>query len=201
MFPLSHPLVPHVSVPLHIFEERYRVLVRRCLDGDRRFGVVLIARGSEVGGGDTRYGVGTLAGLTDAAELPDGRWGLVAAGLSRLRVLEWLPDDPHPRARVEVLDDPAATGGLGEQRQVLAAFRRVAALLAELGDPAPPLELELADDPLAAAYQAAALAPLGPLDLQRLLEVDDPNDRIAAVLAALAEAEELLRMRLGSPRQ
>ena len=61
MFPLGSVLLPGVVMPLHIFEPRYRALARRCLEGDRRFGVVLIERGSEVGGGDVRCGVGTRA--------------------------------------------------------------------------------------------------------------------------------------------
>ncbi|MBN2113347.1 MAG: LON peptidase substrate-binding domain-containing protein [Acidimicrobiia bacterium] len=196
MFPLSHPLLPHVALPLHVFEERFRVMVRRCLDGDRRFGVVLIARGSEVGGGDTRYSVGTLARLTEAAELADGRWVLVAAGEQRLRVTRWLHDDPHPRADVEVLEDPAARAGSTERDALQTVMHRISALQTELGDPVPPAGIEIAADPVAASYQAASLAPLGPLDLQQLLEIDDPDDRIAAVRAALAEAEDLLRLRL-----
>jgi uncharacterized protein len=199
MFPLSHPLLPQVGIPLHVFEERYRVMLRRCLDGDRHFGVILITRGGEVGGGDTRAAVGTLARVAEADELSDGRFVLVAMGVDRLRVLEWLPDDPHPQATVEVLPDPAPRAGAPARSSLQGALRRLSALLAELGDPAPPLSLELASDPAAAAYQAAALSPLGPFDLQRLLEVDDPDDRIAAVLAALGEAEELLRLRLGGP--
>jgi Lon protease-like protein len=73
MFPLSSPLMPHTGVPLHVFEERYRIMVRTCIDDDRRFGVVLIERGAEVGGGDERADVGTLAEIADAEELPDGR--------------------------------------------------------------------------------------------------------------------------------
>ena len=60
MFPLGTVLLPSVLLPLHIFEERYRTLIRDVLDADREFGVVLIERGSEVGGGDTRSSVGTL---------------------------------------------------------------------------------------------------------------------------------------------
>ena len=61
MFPLGTVLFPHAVLPLHVFEERYRALTETCLRGDGRFGVVLIERGSEVGGGDVRFGVGTVA--------------------------------------------------------------------------------------------------------------------------------------------
>ena len=69
--------VPARALPLHVFEPRYRALVEDCLAGEPEFGVVLIERGSEVGGGDTRFDVGTVARIVEAAEFPDGRYALV----------------------------------------------------------------------------------------------------------------------------
>ena len=80
MFPLSAVLFPHASMPLHVFEPRYRALMRDCLAGDARFGIVLIERGSEVGGGDERSALGTRGVITEAVELPDGRWVLEIEG-------------------------------------------------------------------------------------------------------------------------
>src|SRR5436305_2067376 len=105
MFPLGMVLLPTGVLPLHVFEPRYRELVRVCLDGGREFAVVLIERGSEVGGGDVRVDVGTRARITDARELPDGRWYLLTVGTARLVVRRWLPDEPYPRAEVDDLDD------------------------------------------------------------------------------------------------
>src|SRR5687767_5279898 len=98
MFPLGTVLLPGGVLPLHIFEPRYREMIRTCLDGDGTFGVVLIERGSEVGGGDVRSDAGTLARIVEASETDDGRWGVVAVGAARIRVAAWLPDDPFPRA-------------------------------------------------------------------------------------------------------
>jgi Lon protease-like protein len=196
MFPLGHPIVPHAGIPLHVFEQRYRRLMRDCMDGDRRFGIVMIERGSEVGGGDVRTSIGTLVEIADADELPDGRWLLIAVGIRRLRVVEWLPDDPYPRALVEELADPPVAAG-GEIRDDLErSIRRIAALQSELGDPAPPIDVDLADDPVAAGYQAAALASLSALDLQRLIEIEDPDRRLTEIAAALRETEEVLRLRI-----
>src|ERR1700685_982915 len=80
MFPLSPVLFPYASMPLHVFEPRYRELMRDCLAGDARFGIVLIERGSEVGGGDQRGALGTRGVITEAAELPDGGWVLEIEG-------------------------------------------------------------------------------------------------------------------------
>lgn len=109
MFPLGTVLVPGTALPLHVFEPRYRRMIDDCLAGDGTFGVVLIERGSEVGGGDVRTDVGTLASIAEAEPLPDGRWMLVARGLHRIRVERWLPDDPYPRA--EIVDWPDGPDG------------------------------------------------------------------------------------------
>lgn len=100
MFPLSTVLFPYSRVPLHVFEPRYRCMVDDCLAGDGLFGVVLIARGSEVGGGDERLDVGTVASIETAEPQADGRWHLIVAGLGLIRVRQWLDDEPYPRALV-----------------------------------------------------------------------------------------------------
>jgi Lon protease-like protein len=196
MFPLNTVLFPGVALPLHVFEPRYRAMTRHCLDGDGRFGVVLIERGSEVGGDDVRVPVGTCARIVDAAELPDGRWVLMALGVERIRVRQWLPDDPYPRAEVDVLDEvPAGPGAAGRRDEVERLLRRALALKAELGEPAPPATVELDPDPASAAYQAAALAPLGPFDHQRVLEQDGPDARLSLLATALADEVDVLAQR------
>ena len=104
MFPLGTVLFPHAALPLHLFEDRYRALAETCLRGDGRFGVVLIERGFEVGGGDQRFGVGTVARIVEAARTPDGRYLLATVGTERFRIKKWLDDDPFPRAEIDVLE-------------------------------------------------------------------------------------------------
>ena len=198
MFPLGTVLLPGGVLPLHIFEPRYRAMISACLDGDGTFGVVLIERGSEVGGGDVRTDVGTLARIVEAEEAPDGRWGVIAVGTTRLRVVEWLPDDPHPRAEVEPWDDRPPGPGFGERLDAaLVTLRRVVALKGEVGDGAMPVPNELADDPLLASYQACWLAPLSTFDKQRLLVAETPDARLDLLEVLLAEEAEVLELRLG----
>ena len=197
MFPLGNVLVPHSLLPLHVFEPRSRALVRDVLDGDRQFGVVLIERGHEVGGGDVRGDLGTLAQVLEAEEFDDGRWAVVSAGLRRLRVVEWLDDDPYPRAVVEELDDGAPSRDAHQLRdEVAVRLRRLLARAAELGDAVAPVTTEVADDPLVASYHATALAPIGAFDTQRLLAIDDPEERLAALLSLFDDAEQELELRL-----
>jgi len=197
MFPLGTVLFPSAVLPLHVFEPRYRALVRACLAGDRELGVVLIERGSEVGGGDVRSDVGTVAHIVQAEELPDGRWGLVTVGARRLRVDAWLPDDPYPLADVRDWPDPdPGPGYVAQVDDVLGLLRRVLALSAEAGDRAAPATVELSDDPVLALHQVAAVAPLGVLDRQHVLAAPSPEARAELLLGLLADAEEVLRLRL-----
>jgi Lon protease-like protein len=198
MFPLGTVLFPSAVLPLHVFEPRYRALVRDCLAGERELGVVLIERGSEVGGGDVRSDVGTVAHLARADELPDGRWALVTVGARRIRVERWLPDDPYPVADVADWPDPAPGPGYEAQAAaVVSALRRVLALASEAGDATVPATIELSEDPVLAVLQAAAVAPIGPLDGQRLLAAATPEERATLLEALLADAADVLRLRLG----
>src|SRR6478736_9438997 len=108
MFPLGTVLFPHALLPLHVIEERYRRMTQRVLRGDGEFGVVLIERGSEVGGGDARFRIGTVAQVVRAQELPDGGYALATVGMRRIRVTRWLDDDPFPQASVVDLADASA---------------------------------------------------------------------------------------------
>jgi len=127
-------LFPHLPLTLRAFEPRYRALVRDCIAHGREFGVVLIERGMEVGGGDSRFAVGTAAHLAEEMELPDGQWLIAARGTRRIRVQTWLPDDPYPLALVQTLPEAGlgiavkADDGAGRAAQVM-----IAALIQRFG--------------------------------------------------------------------
>ena len=190
MFPLSTVLFPYARLPLHVFEPRYRALVAACLADGGHFGVVLIARGSEVGGGDERVDVGTVAAIEAAEELPDGRWHVLVRGTDLIRVTQWLPDDPYPRAVVEDRRLESTEDG-DALRTAEAELRRVRALLCELGDtPALPDSLSLGDTPDETAWRLCALAPLSAFDRQRLLEAPGPHERVALLVDLLRAVGE-----------
>jgi Lon protease-like protein len=87
LFPLHTVLCPGVSMPLHIFEERYRALVRRCLEESSPFGIVLIHEGREVGRSDLALaGVGTMATIREAKRYPDGRFDILVVGGRRFEL-------------------------------------------------------------------------------------------------------------------
>jgi Lon protease-like protein len=197
MFPLGTVLFPTVFLPLHIFEPRYRELARHCMAGDQQFGVVLIERGSEVGGDDVRTSVGTVARILEATELDDGRWVLGTVGTQRIRVHDWLTDDPYPHATVEVWDEPGpGPDAVDSYAAVVAKLRRVLALKAELAEPAVEATIELSDDPALGSFQVAAVAPIGPADQQRLLCAEGADERLRLLEALLTEESDYLAARL-----
>ncbi len=182
MFPLQTVLFPHAAIRLHVFEERYQALMADCLRGDGAFGVVLISRGSEVGGGDQRVDVGTLAHIEQSAELGGGRLLVEAVGTDRVRVDRWLRDDPYPRAEVESVaesGDPEVT--LADAKLAVVRLR---SLLSELRDvPALSHDLSLDGDPVEVGWLLCSLAPLGPFDRQALLEATDVGERMTLLRA------------------
>jgi Lon protease-like protein len=199
MFPLGMVLFPGAFLPLQVFEPRYLALVDECLAGTPEFGVVLIERGFEVGGGDTRFDVGCVARIVEARELSRGRVGLATVGDRRVRVETWLEDDPFPRA--ELVDWPDAEPTDGDPARleaVAAALRRVLAMASELGEPvAPVASVELVDDVVTASYQLASLAPLGPLDRLALLASASPGARLDLLATLLDDVGAVLASRLG----
>jgi Lon protease-like protein len=197
MFPLGTVLVPGALLPLHVFEARYRELVQDCLKGEPEFGVVLIDRGHEVGGGDVRRPVGTVARMLEVGAMPDGRYVLQTAGVRRIRVRSWLPDDPYPCAEVEDWPDEEQSLATTDSVQaVVTRLRRVRALAAELQESIGPLEVDVADDPVLASYHLAALSPIGSEDEYRLLASPGPAERLGRLDELLADVETVLQLRL-----
>ncbi len=183
MFPLSAVLFPGAPFPLHIFEPRYRQLVTDAMTSDRAFGIVLISRGSEVGGGDERCGLGTIADIEALSQLDDGQFALLARGTQRMRVVRWLDDAPYPRAEIERL--PEDLTGVDEACFVesLNALRTARALLSELSDSPPlPADLDLRTDTptdlIDAHWTLCMLAPFDAFDRQLLLEAPCVKDRL-----------------------
>jgi Lon protease-like protein len=149
--------LPHTPLPLRVFEPRYLRLMGELLDSDDpQFGVVLIDRGHETGGGDQRSGIGTLARLVDVAAGADALQ-VVAIGTDRFTVDRWLDDDPYPRAEVSLQEPLVWNDALMPLRtEAEAIVRRV---LGRFPDAPWGAHIELSSDPVAAAWQIAAIAP------------------------------------------
>jgi len=193
MFPLSTVLFPGQPLALHVFEQRYRAMVADCLAGERGFGVVLISRGSEVGGGDQRVGVGTFAVIEVARPLTDGRWGLLARGSTRFEVVSWVAEDPYPQAVVEELAETVLSPSEAGLHDASTAVVRARALLSELGEDMSRGSAEDSVDsvdhssPSERVWRLCAAAPLPESDRQRLLEAADHDARLALLCRLCGE--------------
>lgn len=170
MFPLGSVLFPAMPLPLRVFEDRYLAMLAHVLqDEPPEFGVVLIERGQEVGGGDIRFDVGTVAHIADL-DVADSAVGMLALGGRRFEVLAWGEDDPYPTAEIRILPELAWDEALREHLQdAERAVRSGLAVASEYVQLAWAPDIELADSPVDAAWQLAAIAPLGPLDQVELL--------------------------------
>ena len=213
MFPLGSVLLPGGILPLHVFEPRYRDMIRDCLraDGEPEFGQALISHGWETGGGDDRVMVGTVARMLQVDAIDENRYALIAVGTRRIAVNAWLPDDPYPIADVDDWPDvdPDAEGLALNVAASHARVRAARALAAEvarrLDDPTDDAGLdtapgdsddEISDDPLLATYHLATLAPIGPADRFRLLAAPGPSARLDLLDEILDDVEAMLKFRL-----
>jgi len=198
LFPLGTVLFPGALLPLHIFEPRYRLLIRRCIERQRPFGIVLIRSGAEVGGSAEPYEVGTEAKIVAESQLPNGRSYVVTRGERRFAVENLIADaEPYLIGRVRFLDEPdgdRASDHATVAREALGAYllavvavtedsRGERALAEELHD-APPSDL---------AYRIAGSLAVDAPQQQALLELETASARLEAETRILNRETELLR--------
>ena len=206
MFPLQSALLPGDSLPLRIFEPRYSRLVQDCLAAaEPAFGVVMISRGWEVGGGDVRSDVGAMARIVTHADLGMGQHELLAAVGERIRVIEWLPDDPYPRAVVEAWPDqpgpPVGPEQIGDVvDRILGLYRRVAEVRGMgVRDDALAVDPAVADDPSRHIWALAARVPMGQADRYAVLAAPTLAGRIDALTDAIETITAMVEFQLSDP--
>jgi uncharacterized protein len=201
MFPLGSVLFPGMPLALRVFEERYLKMMGAILEEDvPQFGVVLIERGSEVGGGEKRFDRGTLAEVLEIAA-PDGPLAVMARGSTRFRVVNWLDDDPYPRAEIELLDsldsiDAPEDAVSGVEELVRDTLRFVEDAVGEGPWAA---DIDLSADPEERLWQLAGISPLGPLDHQDFLNETTVAGLASKIQVTVSEALEVFRQSLDDP--
>jgi Lon protease-like protein len=204
LFPLGSVLYPGLVLPLHIFEERYRQLVRDLLAGPepQRFGVIAIREGRETGvaGISALHEVGCTATLRQVEEYQDGRFDLITVGTQRFRLVELDDSQPYLQGEVDLLEE--ATGeeaGAGlAALAVQEAFRGYLEALASRG--ATKISVpELPDEPVLLSYVVAASIIVELPDKQALLAEPDAARRLSAERALLAKETTMLRTLPSTP--
>lgn len=204
LFPLGTVLYPGLLLPLNIFEERYRQLVRDLLDGPepRQFGVIAIRKGRETGvdGISALYQVGCTATLREVAEQEDGRYLLVTVGTQRFRLVSLDDSQPYLQGEVDLIEDEIgdeAAAGLAVQA-VQRAFRGYVEALASRESVEVTVP-ELPDEPLMLSYLVAASMILDLSVRQDLLAEPDAERRLGAERTLLARETTMLRSLTATP--
>ncbi|WP_326548281.1 LON peptidase substrate-binding domain-containing protein [Mycolicibacterium sp. ND9-15] len=205
MFPLQVAMLPGEELPLRIFEPRYSALVSDCLAqaDDPAFGVVLIASGREVGGGDTRSDVGALAHIVEVADFGDGRYRLKCTMGERIRVIEWQPDDPYPRAAVEPWSDqPGDPVGVDAIREVegrmVALFERIATVRgAEVDGREFVAGADASGDAGKWLYALTSRLPIGQADRYAVLAAPTVAERLEALRDAVETLHAMVEFQIG----
>ncbi len=191
LFPLHLVLFPGATLPLHIFEERYREMIDRCIRLEQPFGVVLIREGAAEGDSAAEpYDIGTTAVIQNVVKLPDGRMLLAAVGDRRFRIVQIVQREPYLVANVDYLTDEMTAEAVEMADQVRTLYSKHRDALAHATGIAQQMD-ELPDDPLALSYQLSSQFRVIDYSKQQLLEAD-LEDRLAAIADALERELHLL---------
>ncbi len=205
LFPLDVVLFPGMTLPLHIFEPRYREMTKMCLDSDMPFGVIL-AHDARQEGESTPARVGTFARIVDYARLPDGRYNLLTKGADRFEIVEFVGGASYLQGKVRPLRDVnesqdvralahSATDALKEYLRIV---------FAQVGSE--DFRIEIPDDPSELSYLIGMCLTCEDCEKQEILEMQSLSERLlrgAEVLhseAAALEAEGALEDTEPSPR-
>jgi len=199
LFPLGSVLFPGVVLPLHIFEHRYRQLVRDLSalpeGAPRRFGVLAIRDGHEVGRGSVMalYDVGCTAEIDSIVEYEDGRFDITTTGVHRFRLEAFDDDGPYARAEVELLDEVAGPDAEMLAPGLTALFRKYQAALSDLRNVQVSAIPELPEDPTVLSYLIGAATVLDVYEKQQLLTAESTADRLRAEAKILKRETGILK--------
>ncbi len=196
LFPLSNTvLFPGMALPLHIFEERYKLMISECVRDSRPFGVVLIRNGQEVAGSATVHDTGTTAHITQVEKLGDGRMNIATLGYSRFRIQRTHYEKPYLTGVVEdfPLQDQADPRSKYLAHKVSKRLREYLNIFAQLGK----VELEmdgLPEEPVTLAFLTAIILRIPLKDKQQLLDVPDLVSLLRTECKMLSREEHILKL-------
>ena len=214
-FPLHTVVFPHLPLPIHVFEERYRAMATDLMaDGSPyagRFVVSMITDGAEVGGDAATKRIGTICEVRSAERFPDGRWVLLAVGIGRARIGQVDRSGAYALVEIDVVDESVGEGAeamLAPAQRALDAYmatvKRFVVRAASVGNDslettkvADSLDkmlkpIQLPDDPVAASYAIGGLLQIELSRKQQPLELPDAASRLRAELALLRRESRLL---------
>lgn len=198
MFPLGSVLFPHLPLALRVFEERYLLMLANILQNEpSEFGVVLIERGSEVGGGDRRFNIGTVARIEQVGTTGDAV-AVISVGTRRISVERWVDDGDYPQAEVTELAELAWKDDYQPLlSQAESVVRRTIARAGEFVELPWRSDVEIDTDPVIASWQLAGISPLQEIDQCALLRSESIPELLTRLIDLTVEAGDTLTARWG----
>lgn len=186
LFPLNTVLFPYASIQLHVFEDRYREMVRMCVREDRPFGIVLIRSGGEVGEIADPYMVGTAVRVREVHTFEDGRLDIYVQGERRFRIRQlddtrpYLVGHVEPVFEIGISDDSLAVQLMLQARE---EFELLVQRLFERQEF--DVQVVFPSDPMVLSFTIANLLSMENIQKQRLLETTDTLERVQELLPIL----------------
>jgi Lon protease-like protein len=197
LFPLPNlVLFPRVLVPLHIFEERYKLMINSCIDSEAVFGIVLLRSGAETESEDTIHRVGVTARIVQVERLENGRLNILTEGEDRFRIRRFTSQEPYWKVFVDFLEDNESHPSIEVlQEEVSELYRKVAELGAKIDSTEEP-ETALPESPTDLSYMISYILDIDPEAKQKLLELTSAAERLRSLVPYLNESIEKLQQQL-----
>jgi ATP-dependent Lon protease len=187
LFPLPNlVLFPNIVVPLHIFEERYKLMINGCIEGDEAFGLVLLRGGAEHESEETIHRVGVTAKIVEVERLEDGRMNILCEGETRFRIYRFTQQEPFWKGAVHFFEEHELHATESLYEQVADLYRSVAELSAKLSG-SERTELILPETPTDLSYMVSYVLDIDSEEKQKLLEMNSTSERLRMLVAHLTE--------------
>jgi len=206
LFPLPNlVLFPRIVVPLHIFEERYKLMINNCVDQGEVFGLVLIHSGADEEREETIHHVGVTARIVEVERLEEGRMNILCEGEKRFRIHRFTQQTPFWKGAIEFLEDKDHLSAESLYNQVAELYRSVAQLSGKLSG-SQESEVILPEDAIDLSYMVSYVLDIESEDKQKLLEMDSTSERLRLIVAHLTdtirklEEQEVRRRVMGKVR-
>jgi len=188
LFPLPNlVLFPKIAVPLHIFEDRYKLMINGCIDQAEPFGLVLLRSGATEETEETIHQVGIAARITDVERLEDGRMNIMCEGETRFRISRITQQTPFWKGTVQFFEEDSARESFESlYKKVADLYRQIAVISSELSG-SPQSELILPESATDLSYMIAYVLDIDAEDKQKMLEMRSTSERLQALVVHLTE--------------
>jgi ATP-dependent Lon protease len=197
LFPLPNLIIfPNIVVPLHIFEERYKLMINGCIDRDEAFGLVLLRSGAEEENEEAIHRVGVSARITEVERLDDGRMNILCEGETRFRIYRFTQQTPFWKGSIQFFEEDALHHSVESlYEQVSDLYRQVGALGAKVSG-SPQTEFVLPESPTDLSYMVAYVLDIESEEKQKMLEMTSTAERLQVLVAHLTESIRKLQQQL-----